>query len=66
MNATTILIQSKKIDPTTSQKEYTNEQVVFMKAVELYQKKTNRKFLTTTEYLDIVKSLGYKKVGFSS
>lgn len=63
---TMTMFQTKKIDPTTSNKEYTAEQCRWIKATEAYRKDTGRKFMTDTEFLDIAHSLGYRKLGHSS
>ncbi|NBB95474.1 MAG: hypothetical protein GVY16_07000 [Planctomycetes bacterium] len=42
--------------------EMTDEQFVFLQAVEEYKRLNNRPFPTWTEVLDILKALGYRKV----
>ncbi len=42
--------------------EYTDEEVEFLKAVDAYRlKKAHTKFLLATDYLKILKNLGYSK-----
>lgn len=40
---------------------YTPEQCEFLRAVDAYRKSRRRPFPTATEYLEIAKSLGYRK-----
>ena len=47
--------------PAVTEREYTKDEVEFLLAIEGYQKRVKRKFLTYTEILDIAKSLGYSK-----
>lgn len=45
--------------------EMTDEQFIFLKAVEKYQKTHNIRFLRHTDYLMIMRALGYRKVVIS-
>lgn len=45
----------------TGDPDYSRDELEFMQAVEDFKSKTNRKFLTTCEYLAIACSLGYRK-----
>lgn len=42
--------------------EYTDEERVFMMAVDAYKRKHNRPWPTLSEILAVAKSLGYRKV----
>lgn len=42
--------------------QMTEEQLEFLKAVEQYKIQRGKRFLTHTEYLEIAKALGYRKV----
>jgi len=50
------------IDPTTCERDYTNEETSFMKAMERYKRENRRPFPTWSEVLEVLSSLGYRKV----
>lgn len=50
------------IDPTTCERDYTEEETAFMKAIERYKRENRRPFPTWSEILEILMSLGYRKV----
>ncbi len=50
------------IDPTTCERDYTDEETVFMKAMERYKRENRRPFPTWSEVLEVLSSLGYRKV----
>jgi hypothetical protein len=50
------------IDPTTCERDYTDEETVFMKAMERYKRENRRPFPTWSEVLEVLRSLGYRKV----
>jgi hypothetical protein len=52
----------RQIDPTTCERDYTPEQVDFMKAMDLYKRRSGRQFPTWSEVLEVIESLGYRKV----
>lgn len=41
--------------------EHIDEQMEYIRAVEAHKKKHRRRYLATTDYLAIAKSLGYRK-----
>lgn len=53
----------RRIDPTTCERDYSNDEVEFMQAVDRYKRSTGRMFPTTSELLQVVRSLGYAKAG---
>lgn len=53
----------RRIDPLTTDFEYTPEEVEFAMAIEEYRTRTGRKFPTSREILLVAKKLGYHKVG---
>ena len=53
----------RQIDPTTCERDYTNEEVEFMHALDAYKRASGRMFPTCSEVLEVIKSLGYQKVG---
>jgi hypothetical protein len=50
------------IDPTTCERDYTDEETMFMKAMERYKRENRRPFPTWSEVLEVLSSLGYRKV----
>ena len=51
------------IDPTTCERDYTDDETSFMKAMERYKRENRRPFPTWSEVLEVLRSLGYQKVG---
>jgi hypothetical protein len=54
------------IDPTTCERDYTTEEVEFMNAIQEYKKRSGRMFPTWSEVLEVVRDLGYEKMGKES
>jgi hypothetical protein len=52
----------RQIDPTTCEREYNNEEMEFMRAIEEYKRDFRRPFPTWSEILEVVKALGYRRV----
>jgi hypothetical protein len=52
----------RQVDPTTCEKEHTEEELAFMKAMDLYKRNNRRPFPTWSEVLEVIHSLGYRKV----
>jgi hypothetical protein len=52
----------RQIDPTTCERDYTEDQVEFMKAMDLYKRRSGRQFPTWSEVLEVLQNLGYRKV----
>ncbi|GIW83545.1 MAG: hypothetical protein KatS3mg106_058 [Gemmataceae bacterium] len=50
------------IDPTTCERDYTDEELEFMKAMERYKRENRRPFPTWSEVLEVLRSLGYRRV----
>jgi hypothetical protein len=50
------------IDPTTCERDYTDEETSFMRAMERYKRENRRPFPTWSEVLEVLRSLGYRKV----
>lgn len=50
----------RQIDPTTCERDYSNDEVEFMKAVDNYKRRTGRMFPSCGEVLEVVAELGYK------
>src|SRR5262245_19170786 len=50
------------IDPTTCERDYNDEETEFMKAMDRYKRENRRPFPTWSEVLEVLRSLGYRKV----
>ncbi|XZE22077.1 hypothetical protein SH449x_001993 [Pirellulaceae bacterium SH449] len=51
----------RQIDPTTCERDYSNDEVEFMKALEQYKRTSGRMFPTCSEILEVIRGLGYSK-----
>jgi hypothetical protein len=49
------------IDPTTCERDYSGDELEFMRAMDDYKRKSGRMFPTLSEVLEVVRSLGYAK-----
>ena len=47
--------------PTTCEKDYSDEEIIFMKAMDQYKRSNRRPFPTWSEVLEVLRSLGYRK-----
>jgi hypothetical protein len=52
----------RQIDPTTCERDYTDEEIDFMKAMDDYKRKSGRQFPTWSEVLEVLRGIGYRKV----
>ena len=52
----------RQIDPTTCERDYSDEEVEFMKAMDEYKREFGRPFPTWSEVLEVLKAMGYRKV----
>lgn len=52
----------RQIDPTTCEREYSDDEVLFMHAMDAYKRSSGRMFPTCSEILEVVASLGYTKL----
>lgn len=50
------------IDPTTCERDYNDDETTFMKAMDRYKRENRRPFPTWSEVLEVLHSLGYRKV----
>lgn len=53
----------RQIDPTTCERDYTQEEIEFMQALDEYKRVNGRMFPTCSEILEVIRSLGYVRVG---
>lgn len=51
----------RQIDPTTCERDYTEQEVEFMNALDDYKRKSGRMFPTCSEVLEVIRSIGYVK-----
>ena len=56
----------RQIDPTTCERDYTNDEIEFMHALDEYKRANGRMFPTCSEVLEVVRNLGYAKVSDGS
>jgi hypothetical protein len=52
----------RQIDPTTCERDYSEDEIAFMQAMDEYKRKNGRMFPTCSEILEVVRSIGYAKV----
>lgn len=52
----------RMVDPTTCEKEYNDEEIVFMQAMDQYKRANRRPFPTWSEVLEVLQALGYRRV----
>ena len=52
----------RQIDPTTCERDYNDDEIVFMKAMDQYKRDNRRPFPTWSEVLEVVRALGYRRV----
>lgn len=49
----------RQIDPTTCERDYSEQEIEFMQAMDDYKRAAGRMFPTCSEVLEVVRSLGY-------
>ena len=52
----------RQVDPTTCERDYDEEEIIFMKAMDQYKRANRRPFPTWSEVLEVLHALGYRKV----
>lgn len=52
----------RQIDPTTCERDYTPEEIEFMRAMDEYKRDSGRMFPTCSEILEVLKKMGYERV----
>ena len=52
----------RQIDPTTCERDYTDDEIDFMQAMDAYKRANGRMFPTCSEILEVIRDLGYQKV----
>jgi len=54
-------VARRRIDPTTCERDYSNDEVEFMQALERYKRTSGRMFPTCSEVLEVLRGLGYER-----
>ncbi|MEX2174273.1 MAG: hypothetical protein WD872_07915 [Pirellulaceae bacterium] len=49
----------RQIDPTTCERDYSNDEIEFMHALDAYKRANGRMFPTCSEILEVIRGLGY-------
>ena len=52
----------RQIDPTTCERDYSDQEIEFMNALDEYKRTSGRMFPTCSEILEVIRDLGYQKV----
>jgi hypothetical protein len=52
----------RQVDPTTCERDYSDDEILFMKAMDQYKRANRRPFPTWSEVLEVLHALGYRKV----
>jgi hypothetical protein len=56
----------RQIDPTTCERDYSGEEIEFMQAMDAYKRASGRMFPTCSEILEVIRAMGYVKLGSST
>src|SRR5262245_65202514 len=52
----------RQVDPTTCERDYTGNEVEFMRAMDTYKRLSGRQFPTWSEVLEVIHAMGYRLV----
>lgn len=52
----------RQIDPTTCERDYTDEEIEFMQALDAYKRANGRMFPTCSEILEVIRDMGYVRM----
>ena len=52
----------RQIDPTTCERDYTDDEIEFMQALDQYKRDNGRMFPTCSEMLEVIRGLGYVRL----
>jgi len=52
----------RQIDPTTCERDYSEQEIEFMRAMDDYKRRSARQFPTCSEVLEVLHSIGYRQV----
>jgi len=56
----------RQIDPTTCERDYSDDEVEFMNALNDYKRTSGRMFPTCSEILEVIRKLGYQKMAVAT
>lgn len=51
----------RQIDPTTCERDYSNDEIEFMQALDEYKRENGRMFPTCSEILEVIRGIGYRR-----
>lgn len=52
----------RQIDPTTCERDYKDDEIEFMQALDTYKRASGRMFPTCSEILEVIRGMGYVRV----
>ena len=52
----------RQIDPTTCEREYNDDEIEFMHALDAYKRSSGRMFPTCSEILEVIRAMGYVRI----
>lgn len=52
----------RQIDPTTCERDYNDDEIQFMQALDAYKRTSGRMFPTCSEILEVIRAMGYVRV----
>lgn len=52
----------RQIDPTTCERDYSDDEIAFMHAIDEYKRRSGRMFPTCSEILEVIRDMGYVRV----
>ena len=52
----------RQIDPTTCEREYSDDEIQFMHALDAYKRTSGRMFPTCSEILEVIRKLGFVRL----
>ena len=52
----------RQIDPTTCERDYTDDEIEFMNEMDDYKRRSGRQFPTWSEVLEVLRCMGYRQV----
>ena len=62
IDRSTLPERRRQVDPTTCERDYNDEEIMFMKSMDQYKRDNRRPFPTWSEVLEVLRALGYRKV----
>jgi hypothetical protein len=62
MERRTKVNRRRQIDPTTCERDYSDDEIEFMQALDAYKRRSGRMFPTCSEILEVIRDMGYVRV----